>query len=82
MVTLYEAADDPLYLWAKTAHLTKGGEILFQTDLGIRVLRINFSNAYCNGLISEIDHMIGTITSLKITPEIVTLNGVELDNKW
>lgn len=82
MVVLSEAADDPLYLWAKTAQLTKGGQIVFQTDLGISVLRINFSNAYCINLERHTNNRTGTETTLIISSEIVSMNGVEHNNFW
>lgn len=82
MVTLSQAADDPLYLWAKTAQLTKEGQVVFQTDLGISVLRVNFENAYCTNLQRSTNVMTGTETTLVISPEIVSLNGVEHNNFW
>lgn len=71
-----------MYLWAKQSTLLKSGQIIFQTDLGITMLRISFSNAYCINLTREINSLTGTKTSLVITPEIVTMNGVEHDNFW
>jgi hypothetical protein len=82
MVTITQNADNNLYLWAKTSTMRKGGQILFQTDLGITVLRINFSSAYCITLARDINTMTGTKTTLVIAPEIVTMNGVEHDNFW
>lgn len=81
-IVLSQTADDNLYLWAKQSTLRKGGEILFQTDLGITVLRINFTNAYCINLTREINALTGTKTSLVIAPEIITLNGIEHNNFW
>ena len=82
MLTLAEAADDPLYLWAKTANLTKDGEVIFQTDLGISVLRINFTNAYCTNLERSTSVLTGTETSLLISSELISMNGVEHNNFW
>lgn len=81
-ITIPQLADDNLYLWAKKANLLKSGQVLFQTDLGISVLRINFTNAYCVNLSRVIDSRTGSETTIVIAPEIITMNGVEHDNKW
>lgn len=77
-----QIADDNLYLWAKRSVLLKSGVILFQTDLGMTVLELNFTKAYCISLTREINAYNGTSTSLILSPEIVKLNGVEHDNFW
>lgn len=81
-VVLTHVADDNLYLWAKQSALQKSGQILFQTDLGMSVLRINFTNAYCINLTREINALTGTKTSLVISAELVSMNGVEHNNFW
>lgn len=81
-LTLLHIADDNLYQWAKTSTLRKGGSILFQTDVGITVLRINFANAYCIGLTRETDAMKGSTTTLTISPEQLIVNGIEHHNFW
>lgn len=82
VITVTNSADDNLYLWAKKSTLLKSGEILFQTDLGITVLRLNFTNAYCVNLTREISAYSGTKTTLIIAPESINANGVTHDNKW
>ncbi len=82
MVTITQAADNNLLLWAKTSTMRKVGQILFQTDLGITVLRIDFSEAYCITLARDINARTGTKTSLVISPEIVIMNDVGHDNFW
>lgn len=82
VVTLAQAADDNLYLWAKKSTLLKSGQVLFQTDLGITVLRIDFLNAYCVSLSVSINAYSGSKTTLIITAENVNVNGVEHDNHW
>ena len=77
-----QMADDNLYLWAKKSTLLKDGVVLFQTDLGITVLELNFFKAYCISLTREINAYNGTSTSLILSPEIVKLNGIEHDNFW
>lgn len=82
MVTLTQAADSNLYLWAKTSTLMKSGQVLFQTDLGITVVRIDFQNAYCVTLSRKTNSKTGTLTTLIISPEVVIMNDVEHDKFW
>ncbi len=81
-VTLHEGADDNLYLWAKTSTQLKSGVILFQTDVGITVLEINFTDAYCINLAREINAYTGTKTSLIISSKEMEMNGVRHENYW
>jgi hypothetical protein len=71
-----------LYLWAKKATERKNGVILFQTDLGMTVLEIKFSNAYCISLSRNVDETTGTKTILVVSPEEVIIDGVEHNNFW
>jgi len=82
LITLNQMPDNNLYLWAKKSTLLKNGQIIFQTDLGMSVLRINFENAYCINLTKEIDAMKGTISTLIISPEKIFINEIEHDNFW
>jgi hypothetical protein len=81
-IHLSQAADRSLYIWGKTSTLLKSGSILFQSDLGMTVLRLEFENAYCTSLVREMDAYTATNTILNIYPEKVKLNGFEHDNKW
>lgn len=81
-VTLSQAADDNLYLWAKKSTLVKSGEVLFQTDMGISVLKIIFNNGYCVNLTRELSAFNGTKTVLIISPESLVVNGIEHLNYW
>ena len=81
-ITLTHAANSNLYLWAKTATMLKNGAILFQTDLGITILRVEFANGYCVGLTRHIDASAGTKTMLVIAAENIKMNGTEHDNFW
>jgi hypothetical protein len=81
-VHISQAPTSGLYLWAKTSTQLKSGKALFQTDLGITVLTVEFSNAYCINLSRQINAYTGTNTVLVISPEKVKLNGIEHDNFW
>lgn len=82
MITLPQAADNNLYTWGKTSTLRKNGKALFQTDLGITIIEIEFQNAYCVTLSRKTNAMTGTLTTLMISPETIKMNGVEHDNFW
>lgn len=81
-LTMMQTADDNLYTWAKTSTLRKNGQVVFETDLGITVLEINFENAYCTELVSEVNASSGACISLKIAPQRISMNGFEHDNYW
>ena len=79
---LNQIADKNLYLWAKKSTLLKSGVILFQTDAGMTVLEIVFTNAYCINLSSEINALTGVTTTLIISPESVDIYGITHTNYW
>jgi len=81
-ITLSHIADDNLYLWSKTSTMMKGGTVLFQTDLGMTVLRIIFEKGYCIYMSRDIDAARGSSTTITISAEIISLNGEEHDNFW
>jgi len=81
-ITLDESADNNLYLWARKSTLLKSGSILFQTDAGITVIEIEFTDAYCINLTREINAYTGTKTSLLISPKKVKMNGFLHENYW
>ncbi|HCC50957.1 MAG TPA: hypothetical protein DEQ30_01985 [Porphyromonadaceae bacterium] len=82
VITLSQAADNTLYLWAKTPTALKSGTVLFQTDLGMTVLLIEFAQAYCVSLSRSVDETTGTKTILVVSPEEVSIDGVEHNNFW
>lgn len=82
VITIAQAADDNLYLWAKKSTLLKSGQVLFQTDMGISIIRIAFENGYCVNLSREISAYTGAKTTLIITSENININGVTHDNRW
>jgi hypothetical protein len=82
LIHFSQAADDNLYRWAKTSTLLKNGSILFQTDLGMTVLKIEFENAYCSKLVREISAYTGTNTIVHISPEKLKINDIEHNNQW
>jgi hypothetical protein len=81
-IRLSQTVTPGLYLWAKKSTLLKDGEILFQTDMGMTVLKVEFGNAYCVNLTRKINAYSGTETILVIAPETVKINGIEHNNFW
>jgi hypothetical protein len=81
-INISQSPTSSLYLWAKTSTQLKSGKVLFQTDLGMTVLTVEFSNAYCINLSRKINAYAGTNTVIVISPENVKLNGIEHDNFW
>lgn len=76
------AGDDNLYIWAKKSTLLKSGRVVFQTDLGMTIMNIAFTDAYCINLTREINALTGTKTTLIISPNIIIMDGVEHENHW
>jgi hypothetical protein len=81
-VHISQIPSDNLYLWAKTSTSRKSGILLFQTDLGMTVLTVEFTNAYCINLTRKINAYTGTNTILVISPDKVKINDIEHDNDW
>jgi hypothetical protein len=82
MITLTQIADNNLYTWAKTSTLLKSGAVLFHTDIGMTVLKVEFENGYCIQMIRETGNGTGTKTNLIISSETIKLNGIEHLNHW
>ena len=81
-VHLSQIPSNNLYLWAKTSTSRKNGIILFQTDVGMTVMKVEFFNAYCIKLVRQINAYKGTNTILVISSEKLKINGIEHDNNW
>lgn len=81
-MTLSHLADDSLWQWAKKSTLLKNGQVLFQTDLGMTIIEISFENAYCINLNQSINSTAGTVANLLISPERISINGIEHENMW
>jgi len=81
-VHISQIPSNNLYLWAKTSTSRKNGILLFQTDLGMTVLTVEFINAYCINFTRHINANLGTETTFLISPEKVKINGIDHDNNW
>lgn len=83
MITLSQTVKNNIYTWAIKPWMKKSGAILFKTGTSGIVFNVQFTNAYCISL----KRIIGTqgqglTTALTLSPEIVSVNGIELDNYW
>jgi hypothetical protein len=82
VIALPQMADNNLYMWAKKSTLLKNGQVLFQTDMGMTILEISFENAYCISLSRSVSNIMGASTRLLISPERISINGIEHENIW
>jgi hypothetical protein len=81
-IALSQSVPDNIYDWAKRANKRKNGNIKFKTKTSGTVLDIAFFNADCVQLERTISSTSGTRTTLLISPEKVSFNGIMHDNKW
>lgn len=83
LVTLSQTVKDNIYGWAMKTWVRKGGAILFKTGSAGVVFNVTFTNAYCVNLKRIINaNGQGLTTALTISPETVSVNGIEMDNNW
>ena len=81
LAVLSQIPDDNLLYWASNQWSRKDGEIAFRNETGTPTLRITFKEAYCIGLVQEINQ--GVKTSLLISPKSIQINGAStLYNDW
>ena len=83
MITLSQTVKSNIYGWAVKPWVKKNGAVLFKTGTSGIVFEVAFSNAYCVNLIRVIEAFgQGFSTSLILSPESVSVNGIEFDNRW
>lgn len=80
VVSIPQLPDKAILQWAAGSRTVKDGEIVFKNESETTVLRIDFKNAYCIHL--RQDQSSGSSCSFTISPEIISLNGVLLNNDW
>lgn len=83
LITLSQTVKDNIYGWALKPWGQKNGAILFKTGSAGVVFNVAFTNAYCVNIKRVVNaNGLGLTTALTISPEAVTINGVEMDNNW
>ena len=83
MITLSQTVKNNIYGWAVKPWMKKNGVVLFKTGTSGVIFEVAFTNAYCVNLKRIIESMgQGLSTTLILSPESVSVNGIEFDNRW
>ncbi|MDR1348412.1 MAG: type VI secretion system needle protein Hcp [Prevotellaceae bacterium] len=81
-IILSQSVEYSVIDWAKREYKRKDGQILFRSQTEGTVLDISFFNAYCIKFTKSVGAFSGTQTSLTISPEKVSLNGITHNKRW
>jgi hypothetical protein len=81
-ITLSQSVNYNIQDWAKRSDKRKDGNVQFRTKTSGTVVNVAFFNANCVDLERKIRSVGGTTTTLVISPEKVSMNGVMHDNRW
>ena len=82
MITLSQTVKSNIYGWAVKPWVKKNGAVLFKTGTSGVIFEVAFMNAYCIRLHRSISFGQGLSTTLTISPETLTVQGVDFDNRW
>lgn len=83
MITLSQIVKNNIYGWAVKPWMKKSGAVLFKTGTSGVIFEVAFTNAYCVNLKRVIESLgQGLSTTLILSPESVSVNGIEFDNRW
>lgn len=83
MITLSQTVKNNIYGWAVKPWMKKNGVVLFKTGTSGVIFEVAFTNAYCVNLKRVIESLgQGLSTTLILSPESVSVNGIEFDNRW
>lgn len=83
MITLSQTVKNNIYGWAVKPWMKKNGAVLFKTGTSGVIFEVVFTNAYCVNLKRVIESLgQGLSTTLILSPESVSVNGIEFDNRW
>ena len=83
MITLSQIVKNNIYGWAVKPWMKKNGAVLFKTGTSGVIFEVVFTNAYCVNLKRVIESLgQGLSTTLILSPESVSVNGIEFDNRW
>lgn len=83
MITLSQTVKNNIYGWAVKPWMKKSGAVLFKTGTSGVIFEVAFTNAYCINLKRGIESLgQGLSTTLILSPESVSVNGIEFDNRW
>lgn len=83
MITLSQTVKNNIYGWAVKPWMKKNGAVLFKTGTSGVIFEVAFTNAYCVNLKRVIESLgQGLSTTLILSTESVSVNGIEFDNRW
>ena len=83
MITLSQTVKNNIYGWAVKPWMKKNGAVLFKTGTSGVIFEVAFTNAYCVNLKRVIESLgQGLSTTLILSPESGSVNGIEFDNRW
>lgn len=83
MIVLSQTVKNNIYGWAIKPWVKKNGAVLFKTGTSGVIFEVAFTNAYCVNLKRVIESLgQGLSTTLILSPESVSVNGIEFDNRW
>lgn len=83
MITLSQTVKSNIYGWAVKPWVKKNGAVLFKTGTSGVIFEVAFTNAYCDNLKRVVEALgQGLSTTLILSPESVSVNGIEFDNRW
>ena len=83
MITLSQTVKNNIYGWAIKPWVKKNGSVLFKTGTSGVIFEVAFTNTYCVSLRRVIEALgQGLSTTLILSPESVSVNGIEFDNRW
>ena len=83
MITLSQTVKNNIYGWAVKPWMKKNGAVLFKTGTSGVIFEVAFTNAYCVNLKRVIESLgQGLSTTLILSPESVSVTGIEFDNRW
>ena len=82
MITLSQTVKNNIYGWAVKPWMKKSGAVLFKTGTSGGIFEVAFTNAYCISLKRSIGIVTGLTTNLILSPESVSLNGIDFNNQW
>lgn len=80
-IGLTQTLPESIYCWAMTS-TPKNGEVVFRSKTTNAPLRVKFMNAFCVNFDRLIANDGGIITSLIISPDEISINGISFDNHW
>ena len=82
MITLSQTVKNNIYGWAVKPWMKKNGAVLFKPWTSGAIFEVAFTNAYCVNLKRVIESLgQGLSTTLILSPESVSVNGIEFDNR-